>query len=133
MRIRTGSALAGTVAFLAVTTAAVSASAQQWMAQREILVTARSVGVPVWHVESAAGRLVLMPSDAPLPAEDTARIDALERTLRSTDQIMYPGRTTINITPWAAVGYYMQWRRMVTLPTGHSLQQMMTAPDFARL
>jgi hypothetical protein len=101
--------------------------------EQEIVVTARRIGIPFWTVSGPATTIILLPSDGPIPDEATGSIAALSSTLRQADRILYPGRTSISLSPFKMLGYYVQWRRMSSLPKGVTIAGVLTPHDYQRL
>lgn len=126
------------LASMALVGAAPGASAQQTTAAGEaqaedLVVTARRIGIPVWRVNGPRTSMVLVGSIEGVPKGTRWDPGALATTLRKADRVMFPDTLGVAISPFSMIGYYVQWRRMATLPKGQSLAQLMPAEQFQRL
>lgn len=99
----------------------------------EIVVTARRTGIPVWRVTGPKTSIVLVGSIDGVVKETRWDPGALTETLRKADQVMFPGLTAINASPFALIRYYMRFRKQATLPKGQSLQDFVPPQQFDRL
>jgi hypothetical protein len=58
---------------------------------------------------------------------------ALQETLMKADRVMYPSAVDIDVSPLAAIGLLMKWRKKSTLPKGQTLAQFMRPEEYQRL
>ena len=99
----------------------------------EIVVTAQRIGLPYWTVTSPTATVLLLPADGAVPEGSANSLAALTQTLRAADQIHYPGRTSMSLSPFKMAGYFLRWRRMSSLPRGVTLEGLLGPADYRRL
>ena len=100
---------------------------------QEVVVTAMRAGVPVWRVRSPTGTLVLVGSIDNVAAGTEWRPAALAETVSRAHRVMFPQMVSVNVSPFALVGYYAKWKRRERLPRGQSLASMLSGADYERL
>jgi CubicO group peptidase (beta-lactamase class C family) len=101
--------------------------------EQEIVVTARKIGIPFWTVSGPSTTMILLPTDGYIPEEATGSIASLTSTLRQADRVLYPGRSSISLSPFKMAGYIIRMRRVMSLPKGTTLADMLPAADYQRL
>lgn len=101
----------------------------------DIVVTARRTGIPVWKVSGPVTSIVLIGDFENLAKGTKWDPGALEETLRKADRVMYPTAVDIDadMSPLAAIGLLLKYRKQSTLPKGQSLAQFMQPEEFQRL
>jgi uncharacterized protein YbaP (TraB family) len=101
----------------------------------EIVVTARRTGIPVWKVSGPLTSIVLIGDFEGVAKGTKWNPEALEETLRKADRVMYPSAVNVeaDMSPLAAIGLLLKYRKRSTLPKGQTLVQFMRPEEYRRL
>lgn len=99
----------------------------------DIVVVARRIGLPMWHVDTPRGTLIAV-GDIPLVVKNTEwNSSALDQALQRADRVLFPGMRLATGSPLGALGAIQQSRRHSKLQAGESLVSLVSAQDWGRL
>lgn len=113
--------------------AATPLASAQADAGEEILVIARSTGIPVWSVDGPNGRLVLVSSLSPVPPGTKWEPGRMSGAVRKANRVLFLNGVQASLSPFQAVGWYLKFRNRATLPGKQRLSDMLAPADLARL
>ena len=119
--------------FAAPAPAAVQDAVGSEEAAADIVVTAQRIGIPVWKVEGPQSDIVLIGAIDMVAPGTRWNPGALTETLRRADRVLFTNVVTASISPLAAIGYLMRWRKQATLPKGRTLAHILKRSDLQRL
>jgi uncharacterized protein YbaP (TraB family) len=99
---------------------------------QEIVVTGERVGPRMWKVSKGDHVLWLLGTPPLLPKGVSWRSEDVERAVEESQQVVVGFTVQPNINLFNILPLYLQYRRVIQLPAGHTLRDWLTPSLYAR-